>query len=941
MESLAAKLAHFLNGKAKTKEWFCLLLLIAIIVAVFSKTIFLGKAISRIYMLANRDLLFREFSAPYFQDYDESVYLMVGPSWFLAADYIRNFELPLWNPFIGWGQPFAGDISLNAYSPLRFLFSLSPDLRFFNVLLIAPVLLSCLGTYLLARSLRISRGASIFAAISFAMCPYFLFYAELTTGTGFCYSPLVIWFFVRLANRLSLSRALAAGIASGFFVLSAHPEPAFLGITYGSVLLLAMSPITFLSSARGAGERFARSFLMLVIAGISAFCICSTFFLEFITYALHGCSYKFTASPSVIPWQTVCLNLLQPMYGGDSPFLGSFALPLAVVALVHSNHRKYLLKIISLLFLAFFLLGTRPGFLASLFQNTPVNWIPGTYCVSPIYTSVVILAAFGLDVVAKKLSDKSVCITYAVVCLVTLCVPAALFLCGFDFKVCDFEGALRYGTSFDWKVWSVNLIVLILPVGLFILPKIKLANYWVITSILIGSFVSQALVAKHSWTIAPHFEFKQNDPIPLLKKLNERIAVIGYDVLSANDYIVFKLRSISENSALVLERYENFMRFIDTGQAKFANHRPFNTVLKNNVMAKAFDMAAAPYVVSLLPVRAADDPVQFDKNDFGGRPIVFADENARFEMNSALLKYDQITSCVFGKVDWTVPRAINSTIICNLIVCDEAGNPFWFGNTQAIKAIVDSVSNSPVVAASTNVEAIVPLNLKNSQKFELRLEIRNAGNNQTIRTSEDKSFALLGKYQKSASNSSDEPHYEPIFEGRPHFIRVYRNNRAVPRAYVVHEVEQVRTPEESLVKLANNSFDPHKKVIVETKTQDHTLNFSRAKVSSATEGSTTILVDKPNRVLLSVDTVADGILVLTDTFYPGWVCKVDGQKSEILCANYVFRGVKLPAGKHEVEFCYEPLSLKIGAALLLLFVVVAPVSLLLSSRNFGRRKKLS
>lgn len=63
-----------------------------------------------------------------------------------------------------------------------------------------------------------------------------------------------------------------------------------------------------------------------------------------------------------------------------------------------------------------------------------------------------------------------------------------------------------------------------------------------------------------------------------------------------------------------------------------------------------------------------------------------------------------------------------------------------------------------------------------------------------------------------------------------------------------------------------------------------------------------------------VETASDvaTLLVLTDTFYPGWKAFVDDTKTEIYRANYSFRAVVVPAGTHAVRFIYDPLSVRVG-----------------------------
>ena len=52
-----------------------------------------------------------------------------------------------------------------------------------------------------------------------------------------------------------------------------------------------------------------------------------------------------------------------------------------------------------------------------------------------------------------------------------------------------------------------------------------------------------------------------------------------------------------------------------------------------------------------------------------------------------------------------------------------------------------------------------------------------------------------------------------------------------------------------------------------------------------------------------------GVAVFSDIYYPGWQCTVDGQPTQVLRANYVLRAIVLPAGKHTVEFRFDPQSL--------------------------------
>jgi uncharacterized membrane protein YfhO len=77
-----------------------------------------------------------------------------------------------------------------------------------------------------------------------------------------------------------------------------------------------------------------------------------------------------------------------------------------------------------------------------------------------------------------------------------------------------------------------------------------------------------------------------------------------------------------------------------------------------------------------------------------------------------------------------------------------------------------------------------------------------------------------------------------------------------------------------------------------------------------------------------------GILVLTDSFYPGWNAYVNGRQEKIYRANLFFRAVPLPAGRHTVVFRYEPRSFAIGLAVsIITFLSVIVISIFLSLRK--------
>jgi hypothetical protein len=91
----------------------------------------------------------------------------------------------------------------------------------------------------------------------------------------------------------------------------------------------------------------------------------------------------------------------------------------------------------------------------------------------------------------------------------------------------------------------------------------------------------------------------------------------------------------------------------------------------------------------------------------------------------------------------------------------------------------------------------------------------------------------------------------------------------------------------------------------------------------------------PGRVELVAQLKTPGLVVLADTYYPGWRLTVDGQAAEILRTNGAMRGATVGAGEHRLVYEYDPASLKVGAVLTV--AGIAALVVLLAAPAIGRR----
>jgi hypothetical protein len=152
---------------------------------------------------------------------------------------------------------------------------------------------------------------------------------------------------------------------------------------------------------------------------------------------------------------------------------------------------------------------------------------------------------------------------------------------------------------------------------------------------------------------------------------------------------------------------------------------------------------------------------------------------------------------------------------------------------------------------------------------------------------------------------------------------LYEISGSVPRAYVVNKGKVVKHSADVLPSLSDPKFDPAQEVVLE---DDVVI-----KPNLPLQATAKIVRYEDTVVVVHVNSNDDGVLVLADSYYPGWHAYVDGKQTKILRANHFFRGVSVLAGHHVIEFKYEPQSFRLGLLVSLLTVfclLVISVSLL-------------
>ncbi len=160
------------------------------------------------------------------------------------------------------------------------------------------------------------------------------------------------------------------------------------------------------------------------------------------------------------------------------------------------------------------------------------------------------------------------------------------------------------------------------------------------------------------------------------------------------------------------------------------------------------------------------------------------------------------------------------------------------------------------------------------------------------------------------------------------FQYVYENVHALPRAYLVTDYLVAHTERESLQSIEDNISRLADMVILENAAP----SFEPGG-GAADPGIARITEYEINKVELHVETAERCLLVLTDSYYPGWNAYIEGNetparratvwratvwratvwRATVWRANSLFRAVEIPPGIHKVTFKYQPASFRWGA----------------------------
>lgn len=158
------------------------------------------------------------------------------------------------------------------------------------------------------------------------------------------------------------------------------------------------------------------------------------------------------------------------------------------------------------------------------------------------------------------------------------------------------------------------------------------------------------------------------------------------------------------------------------------------------------------------------------------------------------------------------------------------------------------------------------------------------------------------------------PGWEQVFEGQSG-LKVFRNPSPLPRVRTVHEAVGIHRAGALLQWIQDARWDPARTGAL--------LGPAPSLEQCSSPDEVSISHREADQISLRARMSCRGLVIVADTFFPGWGATVDGRSAPIHEVYGAVRGVIVDSGEHVVEMRYRPWSVYLGAMLTVLGVLIA------------------
>lgn len=570
--------------------------IILIVWFIFSYPIFLQNKIAfpSDFLVNNVSLwgLYENFWSPVKNPAMPDVISQMYPWKKFTIEMLKGGQIPFWDPYSLSGTPHLANYQSAVFSTTNIFYFVFDFKNAWNLSVVIQPLLAGLFTYLFARSLKLSSGASLLSSVSFMFCGFITTWMNYTTlSLAISFLPLALLAIEKFSDNFKSRWLLILSIAITLSFFSGHFQTSFyLGLfTYGYILFKFLE------------NKNIKKFIYLNIFYLSGILLASPQLIPTMEFYLNSSRSKGFGKVSPFPL-THLPTIISPDFYGNPVTRNNFSLIYAEYSLF-AGVIPFCLSILTLLSknksTLFFLISAIVALILSI--DTPLTnllisaQIPviSTSALSRILVifsfSIAILGGYGLDLFAKHLMERNYKkISLWVISLIGMFLVIWIFV---------------LSKKIDPLYYPIALKNLILPSGLFLA---------IIFSIFIGikkSIIRFSIALLIILTIFDMLRFatkwqpytSKDLAFPATPIINKLITLDNtyrtHAPFTAEGSVYFKIPITEGYTPLYIDKYGDFIASIIDGKIKSSSRYTVSLPLNPNNLDKAINLLNIKYVL--------------------------------------------------------------------------------------------------------------------------------------------------------------------------------------------------------------------------------------------------------------------------------------------------------------------------------------------------------
>ncbi len=799
------------------------------------------------------------------------------PAYEFYREHIFQRTLPLWNHYAGCGEPFLPDVQRGVFYPLNLIYLVLPTKRGIVVSACLHVFIAGIGAYGLAREWRLSRTASLLAGIAYAFNSYTITKMAFPSELGSAaWFPVVLCTFIHWLRCRTVRSLLLVGGALSLQFLAGFPETLFFAI-------IALGGCAFLVGVCDWRAKHSCRSALSPLLGLGAAGLLS-----------------------------VLLTMGQLLTTLDALRLssrGAVTDPQVNVASVNPG------AVFNLLVPSIYGVDGSPGI--EYWAPSSHHYSVVTFYVGVLPIVVFVAAAFhrlgGKPIPASPDTSDDVLLRIRLPFLVGLLTVFFLYSMG---KYTPFFGTIRQCfpplQRFTWP--AKCLLCVVLPLSCLAGMSLDYLRRPIITPLNAG---------------------------PRWRRTLHRWGTIGI-FLGVGLFIAVCIANHGRIGEIILRRYFN----LNSVDQRFAAWIPWDVLLQDSLKLPIVGLASAVLLraftfrpnrrttISGLILAVAFGDLLFTNSGllYSGSPAMVEGPSAHLQLlrpPGSAVRFIGYKAIFMANVRSIIAMAPKGKRIVEMKPSLSTKSGFE-GAEVVMRSLRDILYISwPMVDKAFDAFSITNFTSERVARLVSWAIAPDVDPNISRRLLALVNCDRIVLPPEARGNQSD---------GMPNSSQLVIMDEPLPRAYVVGGVRILEKDTAILNELTSGSLDLLTAAIMDRKhaSTESWTNLCPQRVKHRIKHLRYGL----NSLEILVESSQPGLLVVSDTFSPGWVATVNHRKAPIYEVNYAFRGLRIPEGSSTVKMTYEPPLLRLGMAISMI-TLIGVVIAALPRREAGRMRNAS